>query len=438
MLEVLLKYHPDYENNNLSEEKVFSEINPGKEYSYTLFKNLLSDLYEHAKIFLTTEEMSKDKLASKNLFLKNILRRNSLKELITKEINIAEQLFENENLNPDYFDYYYFFRKNVCKYYSTIDQNKVEESSNLELEGFFSMISYNLLTYELWFQSYKVMLKPNIYTETVDKILDTLYSIDTHKKPVKEIFYKVIQLLKTDDEKHYFEIMKMLKDENKFLNSDSKLWVYQPLEVFLINRVRNGEERFYRPQFELYKHCFEYGVFDFDYAFAQGKLIMTVETAIRIKEFAWIEEQINKYRDKGPKDIREDYYNFNMSKVLQAKGENDKALDLLNKIDPDINQLKSMVRNMQMKIFYELGYYELAKSQIDTYRHYISREQDFSEVYKESVYNFLKLYNKLVDLKLDNSSHKLDDFEYDIGKSKNTILKQWLIDKVAELKKGTN
>ncbi len=60
-------------------------------------------------------------------------------------------------------------------------------------------------------------------------------------------------------------------------------------------------------------------------------------------------------------------------------------------------------------------------------------------MYRESVYNFLKLYNKLIDLKLDNDkADKLDNFEYDIHKSKNIILRQWLTDKAAELKKGAN
>ena len=58
------------------------------------------------------------------------------------------------------------------------------------------------------------------------------------------------------------------------------------------------------------------------------------------------------------------------------------------------------------------------------------------ETYKESVYNFLRLYNKLIDIKLDNDKNNLLDFEYDIEKNKNLIMKQWLVEKAGELKKG--
>jgi hypothetical protein len=437
LFDALAKFHPNYENDKLSEEKIFAEVFPGKAYSYTIFKNSLSDLYELAKQFLAAEELASDRLGTKNMFLRNIFRRDNIKDLIDKEINIAEQFFSNEITDQAYFEQYYSFKKNKCEYYSNIEREKLDESSDEDIESFFSMVLYHLLRYAHWFEANKIMQKTTGFREIVYQAADALYNITPANKPAAiELFYLIMQLLKTYDEKYYYEIIEILKDEDKFLNNESKRWVYQTLEPFLIKKVREGNQNFYRPQFELYKHCFETGLFDHDYAFAQGKLVMTVETAIRIKEFEWIENRINMYRNKGPKNIREDYYNINMSKVLQAKGENEKALDLLNKVNPEISLIKSLVRNMQVKIYYELGHYELAKAQIDAYRHYIAREEDFSEMYKESVYNFLKLYNKLIDIKAGTHSDGLDDFEFDVNKANNIILKQWLLDKITEIKKG--
>ncbi len=433
----LSKFHPDYEDEKLTEEKAFAETFPGKAYSYTIFKNSLSDLYELAKQFVASEEMNSDRLQSKNMFLRNIFRRDNIKDLVDKELNIAEQFFGNEITDQAYFEQYYAFKKNKCEYYSNIERDKLEESSDEDIESFFSMVLYHLLRYAHWFEANKIMQKATGFSEAVNKAVDVFYGITPENKPAAiELFYRILLLLQTYDEKYYHEIIEILKDEDKFLNNESKRWVYQTLEPFLIKKVREGNQNFYSPQFELYKHCFDTNLFDHDYAFAQGKLIMTVETAIRIKEFDWIENRINMYRDKGPKNIREDYYNINMSKVLQAKGENEKALDMLNKANPEISMIKSLVRNMQVKIYYEMGHYELAKAQIDAYRHYIAREDEFSEMYKESVYNFLKLYNKLIDIKAGMYPDQLDDFEYDVNKASNIILKQWLLDKIAEIKKG--
>ncbi len=435
VFELLAKYHPNYENDKLGEEKVFSAAYPGRQYSYVLLKNMQSDLYELLKSFMAVEEFDKNKLLVKNLFMQNLFGRPGLKELISKEIKIAEALYTDENLNTSYFDNYYQLKKNLCKYTSNVNQyEEFGNSLDEEIESFISMALNNLLVYGLCFESYKIISQHSKYTKSTSRLIEILKSADTVKNPVNKIFYNVLQLLKTDDEKYYNETIEMLKNEDNFLNMDSKIWVYQPIEAFLIKRVKNGEEKFYRPQYELYKHCFESGLYDNENVFAEGKLLMTIETAIRVKEFDWIEKTIEKNIYKVSENTREDYYNFSMAKILQAKGKNEKALDLLSRINLDTSALKSMARNVQLKIYYELGYFELAKAQIDAYRHYISREKDLSDMYKDSVYNFLKFYNKLIDLKLNNDTRKITDFEFEAAKSKNVILKQWLLEKIEELK----
>ncbi len=432
LFEVLSKFHPDYEK--ISDEEIFSEIYPNKTYSYTIFKNNMSDLYELVKTFMAIEEITADKLVIKNSFLNNLMLRHNLIDLISKEINIAEQLYEKEKLDTSYFEYNYLYKRALTRYYSVNQRDKYINSSDEEIESFYRMVLYNMLIYGMFFEASSVDSNTGTMSTVIFELIEKIYETLKDKKPVNEIFYKTLKLLKTEDEKYYYEITEMLKNENEFLNNSSKLWVYQPLEAFLIRRVRNGETKFYRPQFELYKHCFETGIYDNNYAFAQGKLITTVEPAVRVREFEWIENLINKFRGLGPVEQRENYYNFSMAKVLHAKGDNDKALELLNKIDPDFMQIKTLVRNMQMKIYYELGFFELAKSQIDAYRHYIAREKEFSPEYVESVNNFLKIYNKLIELKIDKNSAKLEDLEFEINKTKHIVLREWLKEKTSELK----
>jgi len=434
--EYLVKFHPAYENEKLTEEEAFKKAYPQKQFSYVLFKNLLSDLYDLAKKFMAIEELGRKKITLKNLFMQNLFTKSEIKSLIAKEIKITEQFYDSNFIDEAYFDNYYVFKKDASKYFSRINQyDNIDTSLNEEVESFISMGLNNLLIYALFFETYNSTHKNTGYIEIIDKLIELFNSADKIKKPVNALFYKVLQLMKTDDEKLYFEIIEMLKEQEKFLGIDPKLWVYQPLEAFLIKRVKNGEKKFYRPQFELYKHCFESGLYDNEVHFAEGKLLMTVETAIRIHEFEWIETTINKYVNKLSVDNRDDYYNFSMAKIVQAKGENEKALVMLNKINLDTGPLKSMARNILFKIYYELGYYENARSAIDAYRHYLARDKELSETYKDSVLNFFKLYNKLFEIKINNNNNTLADLEYETDRSNNVIFKQWLLEKIDELKK---
>jgi hypothetical protein len=95
-----------------------------------------------------------------------------------------------------------------------------------------------------------------------------------------------------------------------------------------------------------------------------------------------------------------------------------------------------MARNILLKIYYELEYYEMAKTMIDTYRHFVGRDAELPEAYKESVYSFLKLYNRLIDIKINKDLQKLDGLKLDIRVADNIILKQWLLDVTGDIKTG--
>jgi hypothetical protein len=356
--------------------------------------------------------------------------------LIKKEIKIADQLYTDEVLAPLYFDERYSYEKSKCYYVSHANQyEEYNEVFNNEVECFIDMALFNLLDYALCFEILTVSYENTTFRDEINKAIEVFCTDGYMPNKVNKILYNVLRLLKTNDEKYYFELMEMLKDEDKYLNPDIRLRIYQPLEVFLVKKVKSGDTRFYRHQFELYKHCFESGLYDNENFFAEAKLLAAVETAIRIGEFDWIENAINSNINKVPEKNRDEFYNFCMAKIVQAKGDNKKALDLLNKVNLDTSPLKTMVRNILLKIYFEMDYFEQAKTMIDTYRHFLKRDNGLSDEYKDSVYNFLKLYNKLIDIKIDKDSEKIADFEYDINSADNIILKQWLIEMTDKIKR---
>jgi hypothetical protein len=279
----LSDFHPNYENEKLNEENIFKKAYPGKKYNYALLKNLLSDIYEHAKNFMASEEFRQNKLAAKNMFMNSLYKKSSLRDLIKKEIKIADQFYTDEVLVPLYFDERYSYEKSKCYYVSHANQyEEYNEVFNNEVESFIDMALFNLLDYALCFEILTVSYENTTFRDEINKAIEVFCSDGYMPNKVNKILYNVLRLLKTNDEKYYFELMEMLKDEDKYLNPDIRLRIYQPLEVFLVKKVKSGDTRFYRHQFELYKHCFESGLYDNENFFAEGKLLAAVETAIRI------------------------------------------------------------------------------------------------------------------------------------------------------------
>ena len=89
-------------------------------------------------------------------------------------------------------------------------------------------------------------------------------------------------------------------------------------------------------------------------------------------------------------------------------------------------------------IYYELNMTEEAFYIIDTYKHYIKRNETASDLVMNTNRNFLEYYSKLLKLKV--SSDK-DDVILLLKKieSAETINKEWLINKGnALIEKGAN
>ena len=88
LFDVYKKFHPTYEDKNLSKEKAFSKIFPKRKYNDTVFRNLNSLLLGLAEDFLSFKNYSRDKfrvkdhllseLNSKNIFSLLLLQMDSL------------------------------------------------------------------------------------------------------------------------------------------------------------------------------------------------------------------------------------------------------------------------------------------------------------------------------------------------------------------------
>jgi hypothetical protein len=70
---------------------------------------------------------------------------------------------------------------------------------------------------------------------------------------------------------------------------------------------------------------------------------------------------------------------------------------------------------------------------IDAYKHFIRKEKNFSEKLKQSYMEFIQYVNELIKVKLGENKTGIGELKQRIAGS-NSMRKQWLLDKVNELK----
>ena len=90
------------------------------------------------------------------------------------------------------------------------------------------------------------------------------------------------------------------------------------------------------------------------------------------------------------------------------------------------------MKNLQLKIHYELEQYESAISIIDTYKHFLAKNTLISESRKLLHYNFVSYTNKLIQYISGSKKINLLFLSEKVLMSKNIFDKNWIMEKIYE------
>ena len=107
------KYYPDFKDENLDKEKLWSKLYPGKKYSYGVMKNLIHDITKLCEEFIMQKEFLINKLDT-NVNLAKALARRNLKELFDSKCSYIEKNYgENKikDVDADIEDYIFGLEK---------------------------------------------------------------------------------------------------------------------------------------------------------------------------------------------------------------------------------------------------------------------------------------------------------------------------------------
>ncbi len=149
---------------------------------------------------------------------------------------------------------------------------------------------------------------------------------------------------------------------------------------------------------------------------------------------------INDYSSKLPEDQLENCLNFANAYIAHSIGDLKTALTCISKVNFPLAILKVQVKIMQVQVCFQLGYFEETRSLVDSFRKSLVKEEIISELFKNSILDFLRSTISLINLKEETDVQKK---QYEFEKLKDTILnsqlnpfgiKFWLEDRMYEFK----
>lgn len=445
---ILKKHHPEFNSEKLEKENVFSSLFPGEAFNEKKLKNITSDFTGMAEQFLVNEALAlneelfdetlatvyKDKKSDK-LFLRTL---NSLEKKLSGRKFQSDKCYTEEERLERLFEEYY------------IGIHKFDKSVPKRIK----YTEYVILTFFVTFlrkQRDKIIIQNYYNLEFTSPLIESVYeSIDFEKllKLLKEkksewlwlieIYYYVSKTLQNVDdtamfkkfEKLFFEnINKFSRKEQYFIFNDFIAWLHTKDNKFGTLSARE--------EFEIFKKMLEYNAYSpSEKEFMSVLLYRNImNMTISLEEYKWFEKFIIEFTSKLKPEFRDNMENLAKANLYFAKEKFEDALGFLSKIPYDIFIYKIDIKNLMLRIYYELELYETAFSMINAFRNFLSTTDEISEIFKTQQLSFVNFYNKLLKMKVDN---KFDDAGFiakEIEKKDSVASKAWLINKASDLTK---
>ncbi|MEO8209233.1 MAG: hypothetical protein ABI840_01625 [bacterium] len=452
LFQVLKRYYPDFDSKNFSKEAIFKGVYGKQPYNDSTFRNLMSDLLKLALIFLKQEGIEKNDVESSFFLTTELFNRGAYLLFRHQMDNNRESLKRKNKIDGDYFFNSYkiitdSFYVNLLTQKILKKQYVVTESEKM-INGIVYILSYfiletikhndNLLKYS---RSYNI--KKNIDTVAqfleifnFEKLILYIRNNSSLKIPVIEVYYNLLKAFTNFEiENYYIEFKTSLLSNSKYLGLNDNNFLFSRLIDYCVLKMNRGMQTSFNIQLEIFE-LNEIYIKKGYYKTESNKHLQfdiyrnILLNCIAVKKLEYMEEFINIYSKKLlPKQVS-GVENYSLALLFFEKRFFDKALMHLNKIKFDQFVFKIDMKNLQLKINYELEYFESAISIIDTYKHFLKNNVLISESRRILHNNFVNYTYNLIQFRTGSKKINLSYISNKIDKSKNVFDKGWLLEKL--------
>ncbi len=435
LLEVYKKYYPDFENPNLTKEKVFKKLFPGKKYNDEIFRNLNSLLLSQAEDFLSFINYSRDVFAVKRHLLSELNHKKIL-SLFGKNFYEGMEMLDSSGHKDINF---YFSRFELYQQKDTYNSiiNKFSKEDITQAEK--SFLTYFIIKF-LELQNYilyqcKVLgLDNKQYTDEsfIDLIMKKTPA-EIIQMPQIQIYYYGLKLEQTGNEKYYSKLKMLLSRFGYLLKKEELYNKY----LYLINYIKTAhstkEIKTNSELFQLRKEIIERNLL-MENTIKNMFFLNLVKSGLKIKEYDWIFNFINNYQSLLVPVYKESTVNLAMAMYYFETRDYDRSLSYAASVKYEDNFYNLQVKNLTARIYYETCQFQSLINFISAYRMYLSKNRTLKKKDINSHNLFLNSMDKLIRIREHHKLHKVDILLSEISK-KDFINNIWLMEKVKELAK---
>lgn len=427
-LAVLLEYWVEqtkYLGIEPDRERLFASIFPKEPYNDQKFRLYCSYLLKKIETWLVWKEIQQAPGSDTAYLLAAYRKRGLARHFGHTQRNRIQALDSQPARHAEYYWTRYCMEQEAYLWESAEGRTRAHNLQALDdaLVTAFLGIKLRQACWTLAHQAvynaqYKLALIDPVLEEASKPIYDTYPAVAVYREGLKVLAHP-----QRDD---YFSAFKqcLLDNFDAFPMFEMRDLLLLGIN-FCIRQININRVAFLAEALDLYKKGLETGLLLDKGHLSRFAFNNIVGIALRTEELAWVEEFVAVYRTKLEPAYSESTYYLNAARISFARKRYDEALRQLQRADYDDLINNMVAKTLQLKIYYELGEYDLLDSHLRTMQTYIRRRRTIS--YHQLNYtNIIRYTQKLLNLSPFDKNAQLALRE-EISATEPLTEKEWLL-----------
>lgn len=457
LLDVITKYHPNYDNRLITKERLHKKISPDLPYNETTMRRLLFDLQNLAEKFMKQLQFEKRKAESGIFLIEELAGRGTSKMYYKNSKSTKKILDSTGSIDSD--TCLNRFRLDTDDFYFGMINNKINKKNfvnteaNRLISGITYLISFFMLeaikhndTLLAYSQSFNVKYNEKFINQFIQLFdFERLEIFMRANKMVGghliEVYLNTLKaFLYFENEQYYHNFKKSLFDYKDELSPSDNHFLFIRLEGYCIlkNHANAGKDGFYNKElFDIYRTVLENKYYE-----SEGNKYITVDlfrnvliNSTRVRDLKWMEEFITEYGRYLHPNRQKDILNYSNALLEFERNSYDQSLNYLSRIKMEEFTYHLDMRNLYLKLYYDRQDYDTAFAFARSFRKYLNENTLVSEENKLKHENFIKYIVKLINFHNSATKTDLTSLKMQISKCKKLDHKDWLLGKIHSLDK---
>lgn len=382
--EAKLLYQLFQDEPGTAPETIHLKLYPNKPFSLKQVNQVGSWLYANARFFLLREIREREDNQTP------LIREFEQRKLPRHQERLIRQLRKLEKSSAKAYELEYTI-------YATTHRKSRTETNNLQAID--DHLDQDYLQRKLR-QACLMHSHENVYQVAYNKglLLPALAYVEDQKlqqNPIIGAYYHIYQCLGNPEALERFTAFKqILSNLPHILDTNERRDLYLLGINFCIRRLNAGYPQMASEALLLYKEGLNNSALLDDGRLTPFTYRNAVALSLKVQDFTWAEDFIDRYAQFLPAAIREETVAYNRARLAAAAGEPQKALEALRYVKSKDVLFTLTIETLRAKIYYEINASELLFAHLEKMYIYLRRKGD--SYHYQSISKFISYLKKIL------------------------------------------